>query len=95
MIDDCIWYSPSTADRSNPNDSMVCPMEKPKLCWMDTTANSKRQFKCGNVCDSQTETCHISEKANEQNTGNKKNGLWEKPMTTTFNSSCKNKWRQF
>jgi len=88
---DCVWYSPSSTDRSNPMQGMVCPKDKPDLCWMDTRANTKREFKCG-ACNiqtnSQTETCHISMKAssNRNTTG------WESNMTTTFKNSCKNKW---
>ena len=88
---DCIWYSPSSSDRSNPMINMVCPKNKPDLCWMDTRANDRRQFKCG-ACNiktnSQTETCHISMKAS----ANKNTTGWESNMTTTFKNSCKNKW---
>ena len=89
----CKWYSPSSTDRSNPNNNSICPSNK-KLCWRDTTENNKREFKCG-ICDigihSQTNDCHISLTANNnQDTTN-----WETTMTTNYNKLCVNKWRQF
>ena len=87
----CIWYSPSISDRSNPKNNMVCPSDKSDLCWMDTSANEKRQFKCGecNVnTNGQTDLCHISMTASRY----KDTSNWSTNMTTGYNSSCKNKW---
>ena len=91
----CLWYSPSKNDRSNPMDGMVCPMDETgvqqDMCWMDFSPNTVRKFKCGE-CDisnhSQTETCHITMTAS----ANKDTSDWASNMNTKYSNSCKNKW---
>jgi hypothetical protein len=88
---DCIWYSISSSDRSNPIKDMICPADKPDMCWMDYSATTKREFKCG-ACNistnSQTDSCHITMTANsKQDTKD-----WASNMTTSYSRNCRNKW---
>jgi len=87
----CLWYSPSSSDRSNPNNNKICPSNK-DLCWRDTLSTKPREFKCGSCyLNSQTDDCHISLIANkDQDTT-----IWESTMTTNFNSKCINNWMKF
>jgi hypothetical protein len=88
---DCPWYSISSSDRSNPIKDMICPADKPDMCWMDYSSTTKREFKCG-ACNistnSQTDSCHITMTAS----ANKNTSGWESNMTTSYIRKCRNKW---
>ena len=100
-LKNCMWSSVSNKDRSNPNDELICPSDKPNMIWRDLKPNEPRRFKCTecNIKDisDKCKTTKIfaqTSKCNLTDTGRKEKDKvnWSANRTVIFNKSCKGKW---